>query len=158
MAIGTTRFALACENASRRGGTPVADVEYMSQRRHSIVVRALTTLFGHEANTMPPDGDPFDVVEDLAAVRGGRYDGACCLEEILRQRADAAAAADPGPASPQPPRSWRHAWSPGLEADLAAAAEMRRSISVDDIELPTASAGVHSASDGSVDCPRVETP
>jgi hypothetical protein len=137
---------------------PVADMEYMPRRKHSIIVSALTALFEHKENTTITKDDPFDVIGDLAAVRGGRCEGACCLEEILRRSADAGAAAGTGPVPRRPPRSGRRAWPAGLEADLAAAAEMRQSTSTDGSALPTESAGVHSASGGSVDCPRVGIP
>jgi hypothetical protein len=121
------------ESRRAAGGMPIADLEC----------------------TMTTNVDPFEPIEDLAAVRGGPCAGVWWLYDILC-RTDAGGAAPPG--SPQPPQAWRRPLQAGLEADLAAVADIKRSISSDRTAPPADRADLQSASGGSDGRPRVGIP
>jgi hypothetical protein len=97
-----------CEPRRAAGGMPIADLEY----------------------TMTTNDDPFEPIEDLAAVRGGPCAGVWWLYDILCRSADGAAR--PG----SPPQALRRPLPAGLEADLAAVADIRRSLSSERIAAP----------------------
>jgi hypothetical protein len=111
------------ESRRAAGGMPIADLEC----------------------TMTTNDDPFEPIEDLAAVRGGPCAGVWWLYDILCRGGDAGGAARPR-------------WSPGLEADLAAVADIKRSTSSDRTAPPADRTDIQSASGGSAGSPRVGIP